>query len=82
VKNESFVGRSMQIVALKRLLWLGRFGGVGHSCTSRSGCGYGSERSRMAFTRLNTSVLAPMPSASERTMMKVVPGWRDTTRIA
>ena len=29
----------------------------------------------MPFTRLNTIVLAPMPSASDRTMMKVVPGW-------
>ena len=36
----------------------------------------------MAFTRLKTIVLAPMPSASERTMMKVVPGCRATTRTA
>jgi hypothetical protein len=44
----------------------------------------GSERSKTSLTRLNSAVLAPMPSASESTVMMVNAGdlasWRTAKR--
>ena len=42
--------------------------------TRSSGCGTGSDRSSASLTRLKMAVLAPMPSASDRTATAVNPG--------
>jgi hypothetical protein len=45
--------------------------------TRRSASGYGSGRSRTAFTTLKIALLAPMPTASVATATSVKPGaWR------
>jgi hypothetical protein len=51
---------------------------VWYTPTSRSGCGYGSGRSRTPLTTLKMAVLAPMPSARVIAATAVNPG--DFTR--
>src|SRR5580700_11180239 len=50
--------------------------------TNRSGSFTGGGRSRTAFTKLKIAVLAPIPSASERTATSVNPGDRRNPRRA
>src|SRR5258708_31556630 len=52
------------------------------TCTRRSGSGNGKGRSRTAFTTVKIAVLAPMPSASERTATAVKTGDRAKVRRA
>src|SRR5215469_8096882 len=48
----------------------------------RSDPGYGSGRSKTAFTTLKMAVFAPMPSASVRTVTAVKPGFFPSMRAA
>ncbi|PYR05040.1 MAG: hypothetical protein DMF99_29790 [Acidobacteria bacterium] len=48
----------------------------------RSGCVYGSGRSRTARTTVNIEVTAPMPTASVRMTTKVNPGFLRNVRSA
>ena len=52
------------------------------NCTMRSGSGYGSGRSKTAFTTEKMAVLAPMPSASVSTATVVKPGFLRSMRSA
>ena len=61
---------------------VGRRPGVILISTSRSASGYGSGLKSTAFMKLNISVLAPMPSASETTATAVKPGLPPSFRIA
>ena len=49
---------------------------------TRSGSGKGRPRRSVAFTTLNISVFAPMPSASVRTAVATNPGCRRHVRSA
>ena len=60
----------------------GRWTVVLKTCTSASGCGYGSGRRSTAFTTAKIAALPPMPSASVSSVAAVNTGFASSVRTA